>query len=141
MSNFLCKSETLSLIAEKLADRAAKLGRRHSGDIDFWFKKILKMNRIAADCLDAEKYPREYIQQCGKRPIRPADIVSACRCYEYQVAGIYYNGLDDGKMHILDFENNRTIREIRTLGYNAACFALRAAAPHELMRADDEWWA
>lgn len=141
MSSFLCSSETLSLVAEKLAERADKLGKAHGGDIDFWFKKILKMNRIASNALNEQDDAREYIKQCGKRLIRPVDIVIACRCYEYQTAG-YYTARANKKtaIHTLDFENNKTMRTIRTIGYDAAMSALRSAAPHECMRANKEWW-
>lgn len=141
MSSFLCSSETLSLIAERLADRASRLGKAHGGDIDFWFKKVLKMNRIASNSWNKQDDVREYIQQRGKRFIKPVDIAIACWGYEYQTAG-YYTARVNKKaaLHILDFENNKTMQIIRTIGYTAAMLALRNAVPHECMRADKEWW-
>lgn len=131
MSNFLCKSETLSLIAEKLADRAEKNNRAHGGDVAYFFKKILKMNQISS----GDTSPREYIQQCGKRYIRTVHIVAACRCYIYQADGIF---TVDG--HRMNFTDNKIMHEIQTIGYNAAVCALQTAAAHDFAKAESEFW-
>ncbi len=132
MSNFLCKSETLSLIAEKLAERAAKTNRPHAGDTAYFFKKILKMNQISS----GDMSPREYVQQCGKRYIRTVHIVAACRCFTYQVAGIF----EVAGGHKVNFNDNKTMQEIQTIGYNAAVAALQNAAAHDFAKADSEFW-
>lgn len=134
MSSFLCKSETLSLIAEYLADYAEKTSQPCAGNnfIQHWFDKILKMNQIASGDNDS----REYIQRKGKIQIRPADIVSACSCYEYQTAGKFTT--ENG--HRLDFDNNKTMHAIRAIGYEYAKKALQSAAAQEMMRAGKEYW-
>lgn len=131
MSNFLCKSETLSLIAEKLAQRAETLGAPHAGDVEYFFKKVLKMNQIAS----GENCGRVYMQQCGYRYISKFDIVAACRAYEYQTSGKFTRGT-----HTFDFENNAIMKHIRAIGYNAAVLALQNAASKEMIKSDKEFW-